>query len=195
MTKTDTIRKATPEDAPVLVDLISYASEGLAPYLWAKIAEPGESAREVGLRRARREEGAFSYRNAFILEKEGAPAAALVGYALPETPEPIDYESLPALFVPPQELENLVPGTWYVNVLAAYPQFRGQGCGKALLDFVEALAREAGCGGLSIIVSDANPGARRLYERQGCREIARRVMEKEDWENEGQHWVLLGKRF
>jgi ribosomal protein S18 acetylase RimI-like enzyme len=82
-----------------------------------------------------------------------------------------------------------------VNVLAAYPQVRGQGCGKALLDFAEALAREARCGGLSIIVSDANPGARRLYERQGCREIARRVMEKESWENEGQHWVLLAKTF
>jgi ribosomal protein S18 acetylase RimI-like enzyme len=195
MHQSETIRKATPEDAELLVDLIEYASEGLAPYIWSKMAEPGESVRDVGLRRARREEGAFSYRNAFVLEKEGDAAAALIGYALPEEPEPIDYDSLPALFVPPQELENLVPGTWYVNVLAAYPQFRGQGCGKALLDFAEGLAREAGCAGLSIIVSDANPGARRLYERQGCREIARRVMEKEDWENEGQHWVLLGKRF
>ena len=32
-----------------------------------------------------------------------------------------------AMFVPLQELENLAPGTWYVNVLAVRPEFRGLG--------------------------------------------------------------------
>jgi ribosomal protein S18 acetylase RimI-like enzyme len=46
---------------------------------------------------------------------------------------------------------------------------------------------------MSVIVSDANAGARRLYERLGYREMARRAMVKEDWTNEGQAWVLLTK--
>ena len=41
------------------------------------------------------------------------------------------------MFVPLQELENLAPGTWYVNVLAAYPEHRGQGYGTALLAVAE----------------------------------------------------------
>jgi hypothetical protein len=44
---------------------------------------------------------------------------------------------------------------------------------------------------MSVIVSDANTGARRLYEGFGYREFARRTMIKEDWVNEGQEWVLL----
>ena len=69
------------------------------------------------------------------------------------------------MFVPLQELENLAPGTWYVNVLAAYPEERGKGHGTALLGVAEQLAADAGRRGLSIIVSDTNTGARRLYER------------------------------
>jgi hypothetical protein len=36
-------------------------------------------------------------------------------------PEPIDLAEIPAMFVPLEELERSAPGTWYVNVLAAYP--------------------------------------------------------------------------
>ena len=55
------------------------------------------------------------------------------------------------------------------------------------------LAADAGKSGLSIIVSDANAGARRLYERQGYSEIATRPMVKDSWDNPGENWVLLKK--
>jgi ribosomal protein S18 acetylase RimI-like enzyme len=100
---------------------------------------------------------------------------------------------MPAMFVPLQELENLAPATWYVNVLATYPEHRGKGHGSRLLALAERIAAEAGAVGLSIIVSDANEGARRLYERSGYGEIASRPMVKEDWENRGANWVLLVK--
>ncbi len=56
-----------------------------------------------------------------------------------------------------------------------------------------ARAAEAGTRGLSIIVSDSNTGARRLYERTGYREVARRAKVKDDWQNPGTEWVLLLK--
>ena len=185
-------RRATPDDDHALVELINFAGEGLPLYLWAKMAEPGETAWQVGQRRAKREEGSFSYRNAVIAEVDGNPAATLIGYPLPETPEAID-DDMPAMFVPLQELENLAPGSWYVNVLAAYPNRRGQGLGMGLLRLAERLARAGGQRSLSIIVSDANQGARRLYERAGYREKAQRPMVKEDWNNAGRNWVLLVK--
>jgi ribosomal protein S18 acetylase RimI-like enzyme len=95
------------------------------------------------------------------------------------------------MFVPLQELENAAPATWYVNVLAVRPQFRGQGLGTALLGLADDTARSLGLGALSVIVSDANTGARRLYERCGYVERATRAMEKEGWENAGGNWVLL----
>ena len=189
------LRAATPDDAEALAELINFAGEGLPLYLWEKMAEPGETAWQVGQRRARREEGGFSYRNTVVLEQDGRIAACLVGYGLPDRPEPIDYDVMPAMFVPLQELENLAPGTWYVNVLAAYPEQRGRGHGTVLLAQAERIAARDGKAGLSIIVASANEGARRLYERCGYTETARRPMVKEDWENPSDEWVLLVKPF
>ena len=189
---TPPLRRATPDDAQALTELVDFASEGLALYLWGKIAGPGGDPWAVGRERAPRGTGAFSYRNAVVLEQAGRVVAGLIGYPLPDRPEPIP-DSMPPMFVPLQELENLAPGTWYVNVLAAYPDQRGQGLGTALLALADKLAAEADRPGLSIIVSDANTGARRLYERTGYREVARRTKVKNGWQNPGKDWVLLVK--
>ena len=123
------------------------AGEGMPVYLWEKLAEPGQSAFDVGCARARREVGSFSYRHAVVREEGGSVAAALIGYPLPDVPEPIDYAEMPAMFVPLQELENLAPATWYVNVLATYPSCRGKGYGGVLLEIAEELARDTGSTG------------------------------------------------
>jgi ribosomal protein S18 acetylase RimI-like enzyme len=186
-------RAATREDAAEMAELVDMAGDGLPSYLWGAMAEAGQSAWDVGRERARRESGAFSYRNAVVREAEGRAVACLVGYALADDPEPSDYSDMPAMFVPLQQLEDLVPGTWYVNVLATYPEHRGRGYGRELLSIAEALARDCGRRGMSIIVSDANDGARRLYARLGYRERATRPMVKEAWENPGRNWALLVK--
>jgi ribosomal protein S18 acetylase RimI-like enzyme len=186
-------RRATPGDADALAELINFAGEGLPLYLWGKMAEAGETPWDVGRRRAAREEGSFSFRNAIVVEAGGKVVSCLIGYPLPDRPEPIDYSTLPALFVPMQELENLAPGTWYVNVLATYPEYRGQGHGVGLLALAERLAAAANKSGLSIIVADGNSGARRLYERWGCRQVAQRPIVKETWDNPSANWVLLVK--
>jgi ribosomal protein S18 acetylase RimI-like enzyme len=185
-------RPAVIEDADVLAELVNYAGEGLPLYLWTTLAEPGEDAWDVGRRRAAREDGSFSYRNAVVIERAGQCAGALIGYEIPDAPEPIP-QDMPAMFVPLQELENLAPGTWYVNVLAVRPRFRRAGLGTELLEMAQRTAEALDKRGLSVIVSDANTGARRLYERCGYRERAGRPMVKQAWENEGRHWVLLTK--
>jgi len=190
---TPPFRPARVEDADVLAELVNYAGEGLPLYLWSTMTEGNESAWDVGCRRAAREDGSFSYRNAAIIERDGQCAGALIGYEIAEAPEPIA-DDMPAMFVPLQELENLAPATWYVNVLAVRPRFRNAGLGGQLLELAERTARALCKPGLSVIVSDANDGARRLYERCGYRERASRSMVKEGWENAGRNWVLLTKK-
>jgi ribosomal protein S18 acetylase RimI-like enzyme len=186
-------RRAAAEDAGALAELVNFASEGLAFHVWDKIREAGETAWDIGRRRAEREQGAFSYRNAVVAEIDGRCAACLIGYPQPAEPQPIDYAAMPPMFVPLQELENLAPDSWYVNVLATYPEHRGKGLGAQLLGIAEALARETGRPSLSLIVSDANEGARRLYLRQGYREAGPRPIVKGDWATEGRNWLLLTK--
>ena len=185
-------RAATPADAAAMAEFVNMAGEGLPLYLWTRWAGPGEDPWKVGRSRARRETGSFSYRNAIMLESDGEVAGCLIGYRLSDQPEPIA-EDMPPMFVPLQELENLAPGAWNVNVLAILPSHRGKGHGTRLLALAEKAAAETDSRALSIIVSDANTGARRLYERVGYQQVAERPMVKDEWANPGRSWVLLVK--
>lgn len=187
-------RRGQPDDAPVLAELVNYAGEGMPLHLWTGMAEEGQSGWDVGVARARRETGGFSYRNAIMIEADGAPAGCLIGYAIPEKVEPIPSD-FPPLVRPLQELENLAPGTWYVNVLAVRPQHRGQGLGGRLLELAEKIGRAANVRGMSVIVADGNMGARRLYERFGYEEVAKRAMVKNGWSVESDNWLLMTNSF
>ena len=194
MTEIDApFRRATLADAGALAELVQFASEGLAVALWTQLAGPGGDPWEVGRRRVRSETGGVSYRHALVAEVAGNRAGALIGYPVGDEAEAIP-GTLPTMLVPLHELTNLAPDSWHVHALAAYPQHRGRGLGTALLAAADRLAARAGTPGLSLIVSDTNTGARRLYERSGYRETARHKMVKENWQYPGADWVLMTKR-
>lgn len=185
-------RPATIDDAEVLAKLVDFAGEGLPVYLWNQAKNRGETVWAFGRRCAMRKEGNFSYRNATVAEINGQVVGSLLGYKLAAKPGPIDAD-MPAVFKPLQELENLAPATWYVTVLAVYPEHRRRGLGTKLLSLAEIAADDAGLQSLSIIVSDGNHEAKRLYEKSGYVERATRLMVKEKWSNPGRNWVLLTK--
>ncbi len=188
------IRPATKDDAADLVRFVSWAGEGMPELIWADMADPGQSVEDVGLARAARDEGGFSFTNAVLLDAGQAPLAAIIGYDLPDTPVEIGPD-FPAAFVPLQELENLAPGYWYVNVLAVLPEHRGKGLGSRLMADAERRAKAAGRPGMAIIAFASNPGAVRLYQRLGYVETARRQVHLEGWAPSGTDAVLLLKRF
>ena len=185
------IRPATRDDAAHLAVFVDIASEGMANQMWREMAGIAESPVEIGRQRALREEGGFSYRNSRIAEVNGEIAGCMVGY-------PIVDDGGNRSDVPPRarglvELEQEVPDYWYVNVLAVYPEFRGQRVGTRLLDEADRLGREARAAGMAIIVSSGNSGARRLYERQGF--VYRDQRNATDYQlgRPDENWVLLTK--
>jgi ribosomal protein S18 acetylase RimI-like enzyme len=184
------LRPARREDAADMARLVGLASEGLTDYLWAQMAAPGEDPFAVGVRRAERDDGAFSWRNAVVAEVDGAVAGMLVAYRVGDEPEPVDEQ--PEMFRPLQRLENRALGTHYVNVLATYPEFRRRGVATRLLR--EAERQGEGAAGLSLIVASANAGAQRLYEGFGFVKIAEEKIVKEGWESDSDRWMLMVKR-
>ena len=187
-----TFRRAMLADADDLARLVEFASEGLSLYLWTLLAGPGRDPWDVGRERVSSETLGVSYRHALIAEQTGTTIGVLIGYPLGEQSQHDD--ALHALLVPLHELMILAPGTWYVHALAAYPEHRGGGIGTALLAQADKLAAGAGASGLSLIVSDTNTGAHRLYQRNGFREAARRKMVKQRWQHPGTDWVLMIKK-
>lgn len=189
MTFEPLIRVANPDDARPLAELVNFAGEGLPLYLWTTMAGPEDDPWEIG---AARQAAKASEGQIYVVDRGTGAVASLTGYAIGSEPEPINAD-FPPLFRPLQELENLAPNSWYVNVLACFPQERGKGLGTKLLALAEEIARSKNLSRMSVIVSDDNPGARRLYERTGYREIATRPCVREGWQTGTTAWVLLIK--
>jgi ribosomal protein S18 acetylase RimI-like enzyme len=187
------IRPARKSDAAALAILVDIAGEGMPSYMWSRMREPGQSAFEVGRARAAREEGGFSYRNATVGEIDGEVAACLVDYRLDDPYDTGDLTELPEMVRPLVELEAKAPGSWYVNVLAAFPEFRGHGLGGRLLALAEERGRAQGARSASVIVASENEGAARLYARTGYRDIARAPVVDFPGCAHGGDWVLMVK--
>lgn len=185
------LRRATPGDAVLLAGLIDLAGEGIPSYLWSEQAAPDESALAVGARRAARDEGGFSYRNAWILEHAGGCAGMLLGYVQPDPYETGRLEDLPPVVRPLVELEALRPGSWYVNAVAVPAGSRGLGHGSALMAHALRLAAAAHCRELSLIVAEQNLAAVALYRRLGYAAVARRPVVAVPGFSHGGDWVLM----
>lgn len=187
------LRSAHKEDAPALALLIDIAGEGLPTWLWARSAADGQSPHEVGALRAAREEGSFSYRNAWAAEHDGRIAGMLLGYRQPDLYEAGDLTQFPEPIRPLIELEAQAPGSWYVNALAVFPEFRRQGIATRLLTKADALALVSGAATLSVIVAEENERALALYRRSGFAPAARRRIVPWAEKALGGDWLLMLK--
>ena len=161
-------RPARKEDCATIASLYSVSSEGVADYIWTKIAEPGEDILVVGRRRYESEDSAFSYRSCTVVEDEGKIIGMLV--AFPMYVDPSEEESDPVL-APYSKLEE--DNSYYICGMALFPEYRGRGIGTRLLTLAEKFARDQGFKKLSLIVIEQNTGAKQLYERTGYREVSR----------------------
>lgn len=169
-------RPASKSDAPVIAALFRIASEGVADYMWSKLAQKAGDDRDIvdiGAERFTREKADFSYRNCDIAEIEGEPVGMLHAYPIAAQPRPATPEdAADPVLRPLLELEE--PSSLFIAGLALFPQFRGTGIGTRLLDFSYKRARVEGMKKLSLICFAENEGAYRLYQREGFEERSRR---------------------
>ncbi|MEM9499178.1 MAG: GNAT family N-acetyltransferase [Pseudomonadota bacterium] len=183
------LRLANETDAPELAELVNFAGEGLPFHIWSGLAGDGEDPWDIG--RKRQADKARDGQIIVVDPGKGA-VAGLTGYVIGPDPVPIASD-FPALFRPLQELENEAPETWYVNVLACYPEHRKKGYGTRLLNVAERLCKAEGLQRLSLIVAGNNTGANRLYESLGYIRTAERPCVRDSWATDTETWNLLIK--
>jgi len=167
-----TLRAARKEDASAIAELFLISSDGLAHYIWSRLAGPGEALAAVGARRYAREGVAFSYENCLVAVGEDEIVGMAHSFPM-ERDAAGGGESDPVLR-PYAELEDY--GSLYLSGIAVHPAWRGHGLGKRMMEATEARARSLGRPRVSLICFERNEGAIRLYRRLGYREIDRRPL-------------------
>ncbi len=166
------VRRAHKEDAAEIARLFLISSDGLAAYIWSRLAVPGDTLAAVGARRYARTGTAFSFENCLLATVDGEVAG--MAHAFPMPARAADEVEDDPVLAPYAALED--PGSLYLSGLAVDEEHRGRGIGGALMDHVEGLAMATGCGRVSLICFERNDGAMRFYRRRGYRETARRPL-------------------
>jgi len=164
-----TIRPARKSDCRRIAELYRISSDGIADYIWTKLAQPGEDVLEVGRRRYERQGTPFSYENCKMVElHNGSIVGMLVAFPM-EVDE--EYQETDPILAPYGKLEE--DQSYYICGMAVDPEYRGKGIGSALLAEAERFCRSLGFRKLSLIVFEQNVRAKQLYERAGYVEKGR----------------------
>ncbi|MER9651810.1 GNAT family N-acetyltransferase [Mesorhizobium sp. M0199] len=113
----------------------------------------------------------YHYSKACVLEVDGEIAGGLIGSLVVNGSPTFDLarEYIKPLLV----LESRLLGFWSILGVAVYPEFRGRGLTRLLLDHARILGRQAGATGLSLVVEDTNEAAVTAYRRYGFQETER----------------------
>lgn len=168
-------RPATPPDASGLAVLFDAASRRLMSWVWSLDARPGQSFFEVGrIQILTNSADGNHLANWHVALLDQQVAGGLCCFPIADPPEPADPTTVHPVILPFVELSGVAKGSLYISVASVFPEHRGKGVGSAMLHKALALARAARASALSLIVESFNPDARRLYERHGFRERARR---------------------
>lgn len=119
----------------------------------------------------------FGYARGLVEEIDGEIAGAVFGY--PANKEAIidlplqkylraqGIEDEVQMFIDPEAF----PNEWYLDSIAVDERFRGQGIGSKLLTAVDRLATHEGEKVIGLNVDKANPNAKRLYLRDGFKDV------------------------
>lgn len=166
------IRPACTTDGGHIARLAMLAGEGIPAYFWNQVKQANESVVEAGARRVASDETNFSYKNAHVALYEEQIAGLLLGYKIVSIPSDEEINNAPEFIRPLLLMDRKVPGTFYINMLATYPEFRGKGIGRALMMHAEAVAASMNIDALSLQVFNENKHALEFYFRLGYRKVA-----------------------
>lgn len=176
------IRPAQPADAAAFADLADMASRGIFSYVFGKRVRP------VLEGMFRQEGNDNSYQNTHFLEVDGKIAGMVNGYNQAHSLAKTIYTyhlyaqyaawGVPGViwrgfrFLPILNFIDTLPeGHFYVQFVAVYPTFRGQGLSMKLLEKADELASDLDCTTLALDVEIHNTVAINAYLKHGMSQI------------------------
>ena len=176
------IRDAVADDAPALAEVCIMAAHGGMELLYEGLV-PGASVADCVIERRIFAPGGFAsiplWRVA--IDEAGNFLGALNSLphqTLMDAPDdPLLDEARLRPIAGLLELEAAAPASYYVNIIAVFPQYRRRGAGFALMQEAERLARLENFRTMSLCTFGNDPALQSFYRRQGFEVTATRPIE------------------
>ena len=124
----------------------------------------------------------YGYQRGLVYEHEGKVAGIAFGY--PSEDEPVIDDPLAPIFAKHGlkeearlfEDKETFPDEWYLDTISVDAEYRGLGIGSKLLQALPELAKRSDKHVIGLSVDKANPAAKRLYQRNGYRDVGERMI-------------------
>ena len=189
-----TTRPARKSDASEIALLVNIATHGGIANGWAHSDEATGTYDpiEVGRVEMMDDQARFGWKSATMAEVDGEVVGMMLGYRKADAFTPVPAR-VTGFMRPIEELEAEANGSWFISMLGVHAGWRGRGVGSSLLDVADEKRGETRASDVSLIVEEANDGARRLYERRGFGVRDKRPMVGFGGGASGRDWLLMVK--
>jgi len=171
-----TLRRATELDVPDLARLFIMAADGIVDALYHGLV-PGAPTEKLFEWRFTQAGSVKSYEYCWVAQQGPRAIGMMHAYpidGLAEAPsDPRLTADRLAVLAPLAALDEQARGSYKINAVAVYPEYRGSGIGNHLMALATAHARQQGFAEASLVVFEQNSRAVALYRRLGF-EIAAR---------------------
>jgi len=193
------LRPAKPEDARQIATLIDMAANGLEKWEWHSRLTPqlkaqGKQPLDIGMEDVLKPGHYNSYKNATVAEITQGKKVKLAGVSLNHIisrQTAAEREALSPVDRVFADLKHHAVGSFYIDILACFPEFRSRGLGSRLIQDAVEKAHAAGCQKICLLAFEENEAAVRLYERKGFQEIRKLPVARVPHMPYGGHVLLL----
>lgn len=182
-------RAAKREDCRQIAELYRLSSDGVADYLWTKLAMPGEGILDVGERCYERKDSVYSYKNCSIVEVGGDVAGMMVAFPI-ASGDAGEVDNDPVLG-PYRRLQE--DNSYYICGVALFPEYQGKGLGHQFMALAKQQAMLRQLNKLSLVVFENNTNAMHIYKDLGYKEIKREKIVEHPMINHTGYAILMVK--
>lgn len=194
MTETVILRPGEPRDSSALAILADAAARRVASSLWGLNAKPGQSWIEIGRTKIlSAKTTTIFHANWQVCDVDGHIAGGVCGFAIADPYDPGDVAHLPDFFMPLIEMERVAKGCWNLQVIAVFPEYRGKGLARLLIERACEVARSTGAHRMVLPVESPNTGAIDLYRSCGFTDWERRPFIPFPGSDDSGEWILMVK--
>ena len=187
-----TFRSGEPRDCSDIAILADAASRRITSWLWGQSASPGQSWVEYGRNRVlTATTAAIFHENWQMVQIDGQLAGGCFGFLIPDPYDPGDLSDVPDFVRPLITMEEVAKGCWMLQCIAVFPEQRGKGLGRRLIDMACETAQTSGARRIVLEVENVNAGAIGLYTASGFTEWMRCPYVPFPGSDDTGDWILM----